>query len=88
MPVVDHGLSDTDADAARVHLELLRAASPERRLRLALSLSRTVMALSRDALTRALPGASAEEIGLRQVARLYGPGISRAVREHLAARGR
>jgi hypothetical protein len=38
-------LTDTDPEARRVQMELLRRASPERRLRLALSLSRSVLTL-------------------------------------------
>jgi hypothetical protein len=78
------GLSDTDPEAERVQLELLQAASPSRRLRLALSLSRTVMGLARDGLARGLPGASAEEIGLRFVALNYGRELAEDVREYLA----
>jgi hypothetical protein len=85
---VDYGQSDTDPETARVHLELLRAASPERRLRLAFSLSRTVMSLSRERLSRTVPGASAQEVGLRQVALLYGQRLSDEVRESLAVRRR
>jgi hypothetical protein len=81
---MERGLSDTDPEAERVHLELLRAASPSRRLRLALSLSRTAMGLARDGLARSLPGASAEEIGLRFVALNYGRELAEDVRAYLA----
>jgi hypothetical protein len=77
-------LSDTDPEAERVHLELLRAASPSRRLRLALSFSRTAMSLARAGLARADPEASPEEIGLRFVALNYGPELAEEVRSHLA----
>jgi len=40
---VEPGLTDTDPETGRVHLEMLRSASPHQRLRLALSLSGTVM---------------------------------------------
>jgi hypothetical protein len=83
---VQGGLSDTDPEAERVHLELLRAASPSRRLGLALSLSRTAMSLARDGLARSFPGASREEIGLRFVALNYGPELAEDVRADLAAR--
>ena len=84
MPAVDLPLSDTDPEAERVHIELLRAASPSKRLRLAFSLSRTAMSLARDGLARAFPGASPEEIGLRFVALNYGPELADEVRRHLA----
>lgn len=83
---MEPGPSDTDADTARVHTDLLRAAPPERRLRLALSLSRTVIGLSRHGLARTVPGASPEEIGLRFVARYYGPDLAEGLRAVLAAR--
>lgn len=83
---MEHGLSDTDPEAARVHLELLRGASAERRLRLAFSLSRTVMSLSRGGLSRILPGASQQEVGLRFVALHYGSLLAAEVRADLAAR--
>jgi hypothetical protein len=83
---VEHGLSDTDPETERVQLALVRAASPSRRLRLALSLSRTTMSLARDGLARGLPGASAEEVGLRFVAVNYGQELAEAVRAALGAR--
>jgi len=83
---VERGLDDTDPEAERVHLRLLRAASPSRRLQLALSLSRTVMSLSRGGLARSQPGVSPEEIALRFVALNYGPQLADDVRGYLAAR--
>jgi hypothetical protein len=80
------GLSDTDPEAERVHLRLLRAASPSRRLQLALSLSRTVMSLSRNGLARRHPDASVEELGLRFVALHYGSQLAEEVRRDLRAR--
>ncbi len=83
---MERGLSDTDPEAERVQLELLRAASPSRRLRLALSLSRTTMGLAHDGLGRGLPGASPEEVGLRFVALNYGRDLAEEVRAALDAR--
>ncbi len=80
------GLSDTDPEAERVQLQLLRAASPGRRLRLALALSRTTMGLARDAIARSLPGASPEEVGLRFVELNYGRELAADLRTALAAR--
>jgi hypothetical protein len=84
--VVAPGLTDTDPETERVHLDLLRRASPSRRLRLALSLSQTVMSLSRDGLARRDPVASAEELGLRFVALHYGAALAEELRADLAAR--
>jgi hypothetical protein len=79
-------LSDTDLATERVHLELLRRAAPSRRIRLALSLSRTVMSLSRGGVARNLPGASPEEVGLRFVALHYGTELADELRMALASR--
>ncbi len=76
-------LSDTDAEAARVHMDLLRRASPARRLQLALSLSRSVLALSREGIARRLRPASEEEVGLEFVWLHYGPNLADEVRRHL-----
>jgi hypothetical protein len=63
---------------------MLRRATPGRRLELAFSMSRSVMALTRDALARQSPQASDEEIGLQFVARCYGQELADAVRAALA----
>jgi hypothetical protein len=55
---VQSGLSDTDAETAAAHLELIRAATPARRLALALSLSQSVISLTRHALSRHAPDMS------------------------------
>ncbi len=83
---MEHGPSDTDPETARVHHALLRSATPQQRLRLAFSLSRTVMSLSRGGLVRSLPGSSAQEIGLHFVALLYGPQLAEDVRADLVTR--
>jgi hypothetical protein len=74
---------DTDADTDRAHLDLLRGASPGRRLSLALSVSATVVGLSRRGLARAEPGLSRDEIGLRFVEQNYGEPLAREVRARL-----
>jgi hypothetical protein len=80
------GLTDTGAEIAAVLLDMVRHATPERRLALALSLSRAVVALRRDALARQRPEASDEEIGLQFVAQCYGASLADDVRTALAAR--
>jgi hypothetical protein len=79
-------LTDTDPEAERVLLELMQRAAPERRLRLALSLSRTVIGLSRAGLARRFPDETPEEIGIRWVALHYGPELAQEVRSALASR--
>ena len=79
-------ITDTDPEAERVQMELLRRATPERRLRLALSLTESVLALSRSGLAGTMPGASDEEVGLRFVELHYGPSLADELRGHLLAR--
>ena len=67
---------DTDAEADRAHIDLLRSATPARRAALALSLTATVVGLARLALARQDPGANDEEIGLRFVELNYGREIA------------
>ena len=76
-------LTDTDPEVARVQMELLRKASPARRLRLALSLSRSVLALSRAGIAQRLPRASPEEVGLEFVRLHYGEALAGEVRQRL-----
>jgi hypothetical protein len=78
--------ADTDADAERVQLELLRSASPAKRAALALSLSATVVSLARRALRHRDPAASEEEIGLRFVELNYGRALAAEVAALLACR--
>jgi hypothetical protein len=78
--------TDTDPETQRVHRELLRRASPSQRLHLALSLSRTVIALSRAGLASRVPDGSLETVGLRFVALHYGQDLADAVRRGLETR--
>ena len=77
---------DTHAEVARRQVELLRAASFERRARLALSLSHTVIELSRRALRERMPGVSEREVLLRWVGQQYGADLEQRLRAHLAGR--
>jgi len=79
-------LSDTRPEAEAVQMELLRRASPARRLSVALSLSESVCALSRGAIRRANPGLTDREVGLRFVSLSYGEELAQAVRAELARR--
>ena len=69
-----------------MQMELLRRASPERRLRLALSLSRSVLTLSREGIARRRPRATAEEIGLEFVRLHYGRALAYELEAHLQRR--
>jgi hypothetical protein len=79
--------TDTDAEAERVQVELLRRAGAARRARMAFSLSATTIALARRAVGRTLPGASSEEIGARFVELNYGRDVAAGLRQRLRAGG-
>jgi len=77
--------SDTDPEAERVQLELLRAAQPGRRARMALDLSALVIVLARRGLRTTLPpGASEHDAALRFVELHYGRELADGVRRRLA----
>lgn len=80
---MEQGLSDTDATAAAVQIGLLRRASPDERLRLALSLSATIIGLSRDGIRRREPMLAETEVGLRFVEIHYGAELADAIRARL-----
>lgn len=77
---------DTDPEADRVQIALLRSATPGRRAGLALSLTATVMGLARLALARQDPSATDEEIGLRFVELNYGRELATELAAFLRAR--
>lgn len=77
---------DTDPDAERVQIELLRRASPAQRAGIAIALSNQMIDLAKAALRRSMPGASEEEIGLRFVELHYGRALAVELRRFLAAR--
>jgi hypothetical protein len=81
-------LTDTDPEAERVQLELLRKATPGRRVALALSLSRSIIELSRRGIAARMPGATDQEVALRFVALHYGDSLALELEAHLAARAR
>jgi hypothetical protein len=69
--------------ADRAQLELLRAATPERRSRLARALTATVIALARQAIRDRSPELSEREVLLRFAAIHYGDALAARIREHL-----
>lgn len=78
--------SDTDVEAERVQLGLLRSASAERRIALALSLSQTTLALARDGLRRRHPSASERDLALRFVSLHYGETLAAELGAFLGVR--
>jgi hypothetical protein len=80
--------ADTDVEADRVQLELLRNATPGERAALAMSLSATIISLARRALQTQEPGASDQEIKLRFVELNYGRELAADLVAFLNARPR
>ena len=78
--------ADTDPDADRVQIELLRQAGTARRAGMALSLSAQVIGLARRAIRRSLVDPTEEEVSLRFVERHYGEELASDLRRFLAAR--
>jgi hypothetical protein len=79
---------DTSREAEDVQIALLREASVERRVRVALSLSAAVIDAARRAIARSDPGASPIEHDLRFVEVHYGPALARDLRDALMERRR
>jgi hypothetical protein len=78
--------ADTDPEAERVQLELLRRTGPTRRAQMALRLSAAVIDLARGAIRRSAPDWSEEEVGLRFVELHYGRELAAGLRRDLQAR--
>lgn len=78
-------VTDTDPEAAAFQLRLLREATPARRAALALSLSRSVIELSRASLASRMPAAGERDVALRFVSLVYGEDLARELEAHLAA---
>jgi hypothetical protein len=77
-------LSDTTREAEEVQIELLRRATPARRLALARSLTATAIGLSRRALARANPGLNQRDLDLLFVELNYGKELSEGLRRYLS----
>ena len=80
---VPTGLTDTDADSLRVHIELLRRATPGRRAAIAIGLSADVISISLAGIRRRNPGLSSTDAGITFVGIHYGPELAEAVRVRL-----
>ncbi len=80
--------ADTSPEAERVQIDLLRSAPVSRRLRLAWSLSATVIGVARHALARKSPHLSQQELDVRFVELHYGRDLAAELRRDLALRRR
>ena len=79
-------LSDTHPDVERIQIELLRKATPEERLGMALSLTATVVNLSRQNIAELNPELSAQEFDLKCIEFYYGKTLAARVRYYLKER--
>jgi hypothetical protein len=75
--------SDTDPQAERVQIELIRESSVARRISTVRSLSQTAMYLSRRAIRRAAPFLTEREVDLAFVANHYGEKIAECLRSYM-----
>lgn len=78
--------SDTDPRVEQIHIEMLRKAGGAKRASLAISLSETLISLSRRAIARANPDLSEEEQDLLFIAINYGEEMARRVAVYLRQR--
>ena len=78
--------ADTSVDAERVQIDLFRKAPVSRRLHIAWSLTASVISAARQALERAQPHASPQELDLRFVELHYGRDLAAALRADLIRR--
>jgi hypothetical protein len=77
------GPSDTDPKAEAVQIELLRKATIAQRVSLAVSLSETVIRLSRRAIEQARPDLTEREQDLLWVELHYGAELAAKLREYM-----
>jgi hypothetical protein len=78
------GLSDTDPDVLELQADLLRQATPARRVQMALSLSAAVIGLAHAGIRRRAPAISDLDARLRFVEIHYGTDLALAVRARLS----
>jgi hypothetical protein len=76
-------LTDTDPEAEKVQLDLIRQASVARRISLMRSLTAMLISLSRQGIAKSNPGMNAQEVDLRWVEINYGKFLASEVRDYL-----
>jgi hypothetical protein len=82
------GLTDTHPEAERAQVEILRRASPARRLQLTLELTNRVYRNAIQAIRRAHPGFTDDEVKLFFIELNYGADLASRVKENLNKRRR
>ncbi len=83
----DHVPRDTDLEAHRVQMRILRGFGIEKRAQMTFAMSAAAMQRARAALRARQPGASEQEIRLRLIELNYGPDLAARVRARLEGRG-
>jgi len=78
--------SDTNPEAEKFKISLIRQASTAKRASLMRSFSKTVIQLSRRAISRANPGLNEEEVNLIFVANNYGDDLAKRLSKYLKQR--
>ncbi|MCC6127134.1 MAG: hypothetical protein IT426_19405 [Pirellulales bacterium] len=76
-------LTDTNPDAEKVQLDLIRKASVAKRISLMRSFTSFVINLSRQGIAQANPGMNEREIELRWAELHYGKRLAAEVRDYL-----
>jgi hypothetical protein len=76
-------LTDTHPRAERVQIELLRKASATQRLGMSLSLTATVVNLSRRTIAELNPGLDAQQLNVKCVELYYGKELATRLRDYL-----
>ncbi len=76
-------LSDTDPRAEQVQIELLRRVSAAERLRIALSLTATMVNLSRQTIADLNPGLDPQQLNIKCVEFYYGKELAARLRDYL-----
>lgn len=78
--------SDTSADAVAVHLQCIRAMTPQERLRKGCALTNRGRRLAKEAIRRRHPGATEDEVRFHFLAIAYGDAVAEDVRRWLQER--
>jgi hypothetical protein len=76
-------LSDTHPEVEKLQIELLRKATPSERLAKALSLTATLVGLSRQTIARLNPEATPQELDLKRIELYYGKPLAEKVKAYL-----
>jgi hypothetical protein len=76
-------LSDTHPSAEQLQIELLRKATPAERLAKSLSLTATVVDLSRRTIAQLNPGLDPEQLNIKCVELYYGKDLAARLGEYL-----